>query len=132
MGNDTSADAASLFGAAGGAMTTAFCDSLRAHQCPTYPQLISGLNKLLRRRGFKQCAQLTSTQHFDIDRPFLLSDVAPNSNPRLGRIVCRKFPPRPRKMHGPLAEMLGVGAAVVGGMMFADMAGDLLGDMLFG
>lgn len=130
--DDTSSDASSLFGAAGGAMTTAFCDTLRATHCPTYPQLISNLNKLLRRRGFRQCAQLTSTQHFDIDRPFLLSDAIPNSNPCLGRTVRRKFPPRARRMHGPLAEMLGLGAAAVGGLVLADMAGDLLGGLIFG
>merc|ERR1719254_157967 len=108
--DDTSADASTAFGAAGGAMTTAFCDSLRAAPCPTYPELMRNLNQLLSRRGFRQCAQLTSTQRFDLNRPFLLADVVPNSNPRLGRTVRRKFPPRARKMQGPLADMLGLGA----------------------
>merc|ERR1712070_161291 len=110
-------------------MTTAFCDSLRTNPCPTYIDLIQILNKLLRRRGFRQRAQLTSTQCFDFERPFLLTDVVPNSNPQLGRLVRRKFPPRARKMDGPLADMLGIGAGVIGGMMLADMAGDMLGGL---
>lgn len=128
--DDTSADAVTAYGAAGGAMTSALCDTLRASPCQTYSDLIHQLNKLLRKRGFRQCAQLTSTQRFDFDRPFLLADVVPNSNPRLGRIVRRKFPPRARKMEGPLAEMLGIGAtagvAVLGGMAMASVAGGLL------
>jgi len=129
--DDTSSDAASLYGAAG-AMTTAFCDVLRADPCPTYPQLMQALHQNLRRRGFSQRPQLTSTQRFHFDRPFLLSDVIPNTNEQIGRIFRRKFPPRPRPMQGPLADMLGIGVAVLGGMMVADIASSLMGDLLFG
>merc|ERR1719453_2359897 len=41
--NDTSSDAATAYGAAGGAMTTAFCNALRSNPCPSYPQLMSML-----------------------------------------------------------------------------------------
>mmetsp|Transcript_96865 Transcript_96865/g.278732 ORF Transcript_96865/g.278732 Transcript_96865/m.278732 type:complete len:539 (+) Transcript_96865:142-1758(+) len=123
--DDTSADSSMAYGAAGGAMTTAFCDVLRASPCPSYPELIANLNRLLRMRGFHQRAQLTSSQCFNFDRPFLLDDIIPNGNLALGRIFRRKFPPRPRRMDGPLADMLGIGAAVVGGMILGDVLGDI-------
>lgn len=126
--DDTSSDASTAYGAAGGAMTTAFCDVLRSNPCPTYPQLMSQLHGSLRRRGFSQRPQLTSSQRFDIDRPFILSDILPNMNAQTGRIFRRKFPPRPRPMQGPLADMLGLGVAVLGGMVM----GDIIGDLLFG
>lgn len=49
--DDTSADASSAYGAPGGAMTTAFCDVLQSNPCPSYPELMDQLNRLLRRRG---------------------------------------------------------------------------------
>lgn len=38
-------------------------------------------------------------------------------NPVIGRTFRRRFSPRPRQMDGPLGSMLGMGAAVVGGMI---------------
>jgi len=128
--DDTSSDASTAYGAAGGAMTTAFCDVLRSYPGLSYSDLMSQLNQLMRRRGFSQRAQLTSSQQFRFDRPFLLDDIIPNSNPTVGRIFRRKFPPRPRPMQGPLADMLGIGAMVLGGMMVGDLAGGLLGALL--
>eukprot|EP00927_Polykrikos_kofoidii_P035888 TRINITY_DN30389_c0_g1_i1.p1 TRINITY_DN30389_c0_g1~~TRINITY_DN30389_c0_g1_i1.p1 ORF type:complete len:524 (-),score=83.64 TRINITY_DN30389_c0_g1_i1:26-1597(-) len=125
--DDTSSDASTAYGAAGGAMTTAFCDVLRAHSCPSYPRLMQLLHSQLGKRGFRQRPQLTSSQQFHFDRPFLLGDILPNSNPEVGRAFRRKFPPNPRKIDGPLADMLGLGVAVLGGMMLAGIAGDLLG-----
>jgi hypothetical protein len=130
--DDTSSDASTCYGAAGGAMTTAFCNALRSNPAPTYPELMSMLHQNLRREGFRQRPQLTSSQPFDFDRPFILSDIIPNMNPQIGRIFRRKFPPRPRKMEGPLASMLGIGAAVVGGMILGDVMEDVLGGLLFG
>lgn len=124
--DSTSADS-SGYGRAGGAMTTAFCDVLRSGRVLTYPELMAQLNNLMRSRGFSQVAQLSSSQAFDPNRPFLLEDVHPNINPQIGRIFRRRFPPRPRPMEGPLADMLGIGAAVVGGLVLADLAGGLLG-----
>lgn len=126
---DTSSDAATAYGAAGGAMTTAFCDVLRANLYLSYSDLMKMLNQTMARRGFSQRAQLTSSQRFGFDRPFLLDDIIPNSNATIGRTFRRKFPPRPRAMQGPLADLLGIGAAVVGGMVLADLAGGLLGAM---
>jgi len=128
--DDTSSDASTAYGAAGGAMTTAFCDVLRSNPGISYSELMHQLNMLMRRRGFSQHAQLTSSQQFQFDRPFLLDDIIPNSNPTVGRLFRRKFPPRPRLMQGPLADMLGIGAAVVGGMMVGELAGGLLGALL--
>jgi len=126
--HDTSSDASTAYGAAGGAMTTALCDVLRSNPSPTYPQLIHELNVVMGRRGFSQRAQLTSSQCFEFDRPFLLDDIMPNRNPSIGRIFRHKFPPQPRRMQGPLANMLGIGAAVFGGLIL----GDLVGGLLFG
>jgi len=129
--DDTSSDASTVYGAAGGAMTTAFCDVMRAKRCLSYPDLMQQLNHVMRSRGFSQHAQLTSSQRFDFNRPFLLDDIIPNGNPTVGRTFRHRFPPRPRPMQGPLADMLGIGVAVVGGMMMAEMAGGVLG-ALFG
>merc|ERR1712060_526844 len=99
-------------------MTTAFCDVLRESGAGLpYPRLMDRLNTVMRRRGFSQRAQLTSSQRFDFNRPFLLDSIIPNSNATVGRTVRRRFKPRPRPMKGPLGDMLGIGAAVVGGMM---------------
>jgi len=130
--DDCSSDASNAYGAAGGALTTALCDALRSNPCPTYPQLMNMLHQNLRREGFSQRPQLTTSQPFEFDRPFLLGDIIPNMNAQIGRIFRRKFPPRPRKMEGPLANMLGIGAAVVGGMILGDMVGDVLGGLFFG
>eukprot|EP00928_Gymnodinium_smaydae_P067216 TRINITY_DN5015_c1_g1_i1.p1 TRINITY_DN5015_c1_g1~~TRINITY_DN5015_c1_g1_i1.p1 ORF type:complete len:542 (+),score=101.10 TRINITY_DN5015_c1_g1_i1:91-1716(+) len=124
--DDTSSDAATAYGAAGGAMTTAFCDVLRSHPCPSYPELMEMLNREMRHRGFSQRPQLTSSQMFEFNRPFILTDIMPNRNATIGRIFRRKFPPRPRHMEGPLADMLGIGLAAVGGMMLGEMVGGLL------
>merc|ERR1712187_646282 len=83
--DDTSSDASTRYGAAGGAMTTAFCDVLRQNPRPTYPQLLDMLHRHLRNRGFSQRPVLTSSQQFNFDRPFSLTDIHPNMNPMIGR-----------------------------------------------
>jgi hypothetical protein len=102
--DDTSSDASTAYGAAGGAMTTAFCNALRSNPSPTYLEMMSTLHHNLRRDGFQQEPQLTSSQPFEFDRHFMLSDAIPNMNPQIGRIFRRRFPPRPRKREGPLAR----------------------------
>jgi len=132
--HDTSADACEPGGAAGGAMTTAFCDVLRRDPCPVYPQLMAQLRSVMCQRGFSQRPQLTSSQAFTFDRPFHLDDAIPNSNRQLGRIFRKRFPPKPRPMSGPFAEMLGMGAAVAGGVVVGAMAmqaADAFGGWLF-
>merc|ERR1712125_219427 len=63
--DETSADFKTLYGASGGAMTTAWCDVLRKEASITYPELMAKLKAQLRRRGFQQSPVLSSTQHFD-------------------------------------------------------------------
>merc|ERR1712187_706328 len=121
--DDTSADAATRYGAAGGAMTTAFCEVLRSDPAPPYPVFMDMLHRQLRQRGFSQRPQLTSTQPFDPDRPFLLNDIMPNQSPSIGRVVRQRFPPRRRPIHGPLGDLLGVGLGVMGGLVAADILG---------
>lgn len=132
QGTSTDASAASV--QAGGAMTTAFCDVLRADPCPAYAALMVHLHTLMRSRGFSQRPQLTSSQAFSLDRPFHLDDAIPNSNLHLGRTVRKMFQPRPRLISGPLREALQMGAAVIGGMAvggFALEAASALGGLLF-
>jgi len=119
--SDCSADAC-IAGQAGGAMSSAFCDVLRTDPCPAYPDLMMRLNELMQRRGFTQRPQLTSSQAFAFDRLFHLEDSIPNSNRQLGRIFRKRFPPQPRAMSGPLADMLGIGVAVAGGLVVGAVA----------
>lgn len=128
---DTSADAMGPGGSAGGAMTTAFCDLLRSGCAGLpYAELLSRLHDVMRRRGFTQRPQLTSSQAFDHQRPFLLDDIVPNSNREIGRKFRKKFPPRPRRRGGPLYEMIDDpmllmavgGAALTAGSMVSEAA----------
>lgn len=118
--SQASAETAPSYHLANGAMTTAFCDVLRMEPCPSYPILMARLTALLHRRGFSQKAQLTSSQRFDFNRKFVLTDIVPNSNPNLGRTFRRKFAPRPRRLMGPLKEILLTSAAVYGGFVLVD------------
>lgn len=130
---DCSADALSSYGAAGGAMTTAFCDVLRSRPpAVSYPEFMARLGELMRTRGFSQRPQLTSSQQFDVSRPFDLDGAVPNSNATLGRIFRRRFPPRPREVTGPLADMLDIGFAMAGGMAAASVLGSVAGADGFG
>merc|ERR1719329_1396634 len=107
--DQTSADASTAHGAAGGAMTTAFCDILRSRSNSriSYPELMTGLHQLMRQRGFSQRPQLTASQRFDAElRLFSLDEAAANTNHSIGRTFRRKFPARPRRIQGPLAAML--------------------------
>lgn len=128
--DDTSADASNSAGAAGGAMTTAFCEVLRSWKQPTYPQIMEQLNFLLRQRGFSQRAQISSSQAFHFHRPFTLDSIIANSNETIGRIVRQRFAPRPRPMSSGFADFLGDFATVAGGFVVADAAVGLLGSFL--
>lgn len=71
--DDVSCDAGGgFYGASGGAMTTAFCEVLRVHPAPSYPELLGEMHRLLRSRGMPQRPQLTSSQRLHFDRPFLV------------------------------------------------------------
>merc|ERR1711974_164283 len=84
----TSADA-SQGGKAAGAMSTAFCETLRSDPSPKYSALILELDNIMRRRGYSQRPQLSSSQAFDPGRQFAISDITRNANQRLGRSVRR-------------------------------------------
>ena len=104
-------------------MTTAFCDSLRSNPCPTYVELLQNIHRILQRNGFRQLPQLSSSQRFDVHRPFLLEDAVPNSNQTIGRIVRKKFrAQRRRKYDDNLNAMLGIGAGgILGGLLLASL-----------
>jgi hypothetical protein len=105
----TSADAATgKYGLPGGAMTSAFCDVLRANPCRSYVDLMACLAGLMKERRFAQRPQLTSSQPFSFDRPFVLDVPLGNLNPTLGRVVTCRFPPQPRPIHAgdPLDQLL--------------------------
>lgn len=89
-----SADSTDSSGKAGGAMTVAFCDALRRNPCPTYPELMRCIGATLRRRGHRQCPQLSSSQRFQFDRPFLMDDIIPNGNKSKGQVIRKRFQPQ--------------------------------------
>lgn len=123
--DQTSADVQGKYQQPGGAMTTALCEELRANPQPSYTDLINNMNRTMKKRGFKQRPQLSSSQAFQFPRTFTLTDANPNMNQRLGRVVDHgRFKPNPRPIgkDDPLAEMLGPlgmmaleGAAMLGG-----------------
>merc|ERR1719277_614435 len=113
-------------------MTTAFCDTLRRNPRPLYPELLEMLHRHLRNGGFSQRPVLSSSQRFDFRRPFSFNDIHPNTNPQLGRTFRQRFPPRPKPMGGPLAEMLGPLGMLAGGVIVGHMAGEVLGGMMGG
>ena len=125
--HDCSADVSSLYGAAGGAMTTALCETLRAHPRPSVGELERLLDQRLRRGRFSQRPQFTASQRFDPGRPFELETAAPNANPSLGRTFRRRFPPKPRPLGGsPLAdEMLQAGLVCAGAAFLLPGMGNL-------
>lgn len=111
----------SILNQSGGAMTTAFCEILRRNPCPTYVELLMSVQTMLNKRRFRQRAQLSSTQKFDVHRPFLLEDAIPNSNRTIGRTMRRKFPPKKRR-NQEMNNILGIGAAAaIGGLFFGQL-----------
>lgn len=92
--SQTSADT-SGGGGAGGAMTQAFISAFERNPMPTYPEFLSALHKNLKKRGFSQRPQLTSSQAFNVqDRIFSLVDgIEPNRNRKIGRIKKKHIKP---------------------------------------
>ena len=123
-----SADAVSDY-RAGGAMTNAFLKVMQNSPMPLYPDLMTMLHRELRRKGFPQKPQLSSTQKFQLnDRVFSLTDgFIPNSNAQLGRLTPPPGAPRRRKkkkkrtsgMGGGFNALLmgGAGAMFLGSML---------------
>jgi hypothetical protein len=96
--DEQAGDFSTTAGPAGGAMTTAFCSLLRSGSANIpYPQLITRLGEIMANKGFTQRPVLTSAQRFRYDRKFSLVDIVPNTNATTGRIMRKKFAPRPRQ-----------------------------------
>jgi hypothetical protein len=91
--NSTSCDVSSSFSAPGGAMTTAFTKALKKNPFPTYDQLLELLLQEMRSNGFQQKPQMSSSQEFEIGRPFSLVEALPNTNSTVGRTITQKFHP---------------------------------------
>ena len=102
---------------AGGAMTNAFLKVMANHPMPLYPDLMSALHRELRRKGFNQKPQLSSSQRFELrDRVFSLTDgFILNSNPRLGRVMPTQTPGRRRRRRRRRRNPLGFEALLAGG-----------------
>ncbi|PFH35996.1 ICE family protease (caspase) p20 domain-containing protein [Besnoitia besnoiti] len=131
--DETSADLAGHEARApGGAMTTAFIAVLTARPFGhSYPSLMQGLTESMVSRGLSQRPQLTSSQKFDFNRPFNLSDVIPNHNKVLGRQIRRRRKPLPEGagMRGrPGAGMGDVVLLAGAGLATGLLVGSLLSD----
>jgi hypothetical protein len=87
----TSCDVSSAFSAPGGAMTTAFTQALKNNPLPTYDELLDNLLKEMKSNHFQQRPQMSSSQEFEIGRPFSLIEALPNTNSTVGRTVTKKF-----------------------------------------
>jgi len=85
--DSTSCDVRGLYSAPGGALTSAFVSALKVNPCPTYLELLDRCTMYMVQNGFNQRPQLSSSQRFETDRPFLFDDIIPNGNELLGRIV---------------------------------------------
>ena len=104
---------------AGGAMTNALLKALKDNPLPLYPDLFRALHANLRKKGFRQRPQLTSSQPFDVsNRVFSLTDgFVPNHNAVYGVPPGAKHRHRRRRrgrrgtggLEGVLAAGLGAG-----------------------
>ena len=116
--DQTSADTYHNF-SAGGAMTNALLKALKDNPLPLYPDLFRALHANLRKKGFRQRPQLTSSQPFDVsNRVFSLTDgFVPNHNAVYGVPPGAKHRHRRRRrgrrgtggLEGVLAAGLGAG-----------------------
>ena len=121
--SQTSADAYDQY-QAGGAMTQSFIKAYQEDSMATYPDFMASIHRHLKRRGFRQRPQLTTSQSFDVrSRIFSFVDgIEPNRNTHIGRIKKRHIRAgRANTGKSVTNEILfGVGTAVVG-MAFLDM-----------
>ncbi|KAF4671696.1 Ca(2+)-dependent cysteine protease [Perkinsus olseni] len=121
--SQTSADAAAG-NLKGGAMTTAFCNAIRSNPQVSYTGLIEELDIEMKRTHMSQRPQLSTSQVFPVDRPFNLTDILPNQNQHIGRIVHKKFEARPSKQKNfALNALLAGGIGLAGGMLVGDAIG---------
>lgn len=118
---DTSAEQRPWFSQASGIMTEAFVACVRSGP-HTYASLLKAIGSHIYWKGHSQRPQLSSSQRFDLTRPFSLTPGpgVPNSHERLGRLMRKRFHPA-RRMYGPLREeLLEAGFAFAAGWLVAD------------
>jgi hypothetical protein len=91
-------------------MTNAFVKAYRAQPFQTYPDFMEALHRNLRKGGFSQKPQLSSTQAFELhSRVFSLKEgIVPNTNSQIGRV-------QRRKKRAKWANMLSFGGGGAGG-----------------
>merc|ERR1712192_109827 len=106
--DQTSADAMDKY-QVGGAMTTAFIHSVRTKPNATYTQLLSSIHSNLKRRGFSQKPQLTTSQQFDVNRKCysFTGGIEENKNSEIGRKMNNKK--KKKKKKHKHAELIGAG-----------------------
>ncbi|EER16586.1 conserved hypothetical protein [Perkinsus marinus ATCC 50983] len=115
--SQTSADA-SVGNLKGGAMTTAFCNAIRRNPNVSYTGLIEQLDIEMKREHMTQRPQLSTSQTFPVDRPFNLTDILPNQNQKVGRIVHKTFKAKPNKSRNvALNALVAGGVGLVGGLL---------------
>ena len=67
-----------------GALTTAFCNSIRNNQIPSYGELMDDIQAQMAEYRTDVLLQITSTQQFEISNSFMLEDPFENGNASLG------------------------------------------------
>jgi len=113
----TSADVMDKY-KAGGAMTNAFLAAYNGHD--PFPKFLENLHYHLKKRGFKQRPQLTSSQQFDIHRVFNITQgqICGNGNHEIGRSKRRHIKPG-KANNGGMNDVLFQGAAMLGAFALA-------------
>ena len=119
--DQTSADTYHNF-SAGGAMTNALLKALKDNPLPLYPDLFRALHANLRKKGFRQRPQLTSSQPFDVcNRVFSLTDgFVPNHNAVYG------VPPGAKHRHRRRRRRRGTGGMGLEGVLAAGLGAGIL------
>lgn len=115
--NQTSADAWSHdMNASGGAMTTSFVSAYNRRPGASIATFLSDVQSDIRRRGFTQIPQLSSSQTWDPNRRHLdfSNGIVPNQNSLYGKVKTQHYKPQTPDMGssplGPL--LLGAGLLV--------------------
>jgi len=107
-------------GGAGGAMTQSFVAALDGNPMPTYADFIGIIRMQLKKRGFTQKPQLTSSQRFEVgSRIFMLADgIEGNQNSEVGRLLRKKCKKGKAKKFDGLEDLaMGVAAVYLGGKL---------------
>eukprot|EP00924_Labyrinthula_sp_SR-Ha-C_P008906 maker-scaffold_2-snap-gene-6.47-mRNA-1 protein AED:0.02 eAED:0.02 QI:46/1/1/1/0.75/0.6/5/155/545 len=122
--------------APGGAMTTAFCEAYayltmkNKGEKPTFDDFMTAVHSSIKKRGFDQTPQLSSSQQWDpTARRFDLKGLNyENANPEKGKLVLERFEPQtPKYGNSPVGKMLlAAGFAVIVGNVVGDAIDDAI------